>query len=95
MKERVLGVYVVEDGSVDCHVVAYNAVHALRTAVVASAGYWDDHDDDMAEFGLVATRLPDEKTLRIDLEDGKGVRELPCGTWAKEQGRGLLCFSEY
>lgn len=40
-------------------------------------------------------KLPNDKVICVDFEDGPGRIELTCGQWIRRNGRGHLCSLDY
>ena len=57
-------------------------------------GYPGEDDDQIAPEDEW-TPEPDDKTLEIRTDDGRGVVKKTCAEWVAESGRGFLASTEY
>ena len=47
------------------------------------------------ELDLEWRKLPNDKVVCVDFEDGPGRLELTCEQWIRRNGRGHLCSLDY
>lgn len=75
------------------HVIAESEEDAL--AVLLETGCYGSSADDLTETATVFERVPDDKVIAIDMQDGGPKQFKTAAEWIAQEGRGFLCSTEY